>query len=796
MRTLLQDVQFAVRVLGRQSGAVIAAIVCLALGIGATTTIFSVADALLVRALPYPAGDRLMFVGSSRAGDHHSGSTSYLDYLDWLDRQRSFTSLAAVGEVDFTVQRAEAERVRGALVSASLFRTLGVSAELGRLFLPNEDRAGGPPVILVSHDFAERQFGSARQAIGSTVIVDGNRRDIVGVIPDHWRYPSRAELWVPLGRDPLEGRDKRGQRNLAVLGALAPGVTIEAARADMRRIAAELAREYPDDDRAYSTTVDPFRDRVVGDASHSLAALTVAALLMLGVACANVAALQLSRATARTREIAIRAAIGATRSRLVRQLLTESVLLAIVGAAAGCGFAAWSVDFVSHAVIGARPAWMTFDIDGAALLFSLTAGAFAGILFGIAPALMLSGLRPAFTLRDGHVVAGRQGLQRALVAVEIMFGVALSTGAALAIQSIRHVEQIPLGFDPAGVLSVRVTMDANRYDGARRARLVEGIEDRLRLLPDVASVGAASLTPVDGCCSQFAARIEGDASEHDSRAKRMITGTIVTPGYFRTMHIALLAGREFVASDRKDAPLVTIVSETFAHRYWPHGDVLGKHVDTGLGDAEVVGIVPDIKQTSLLDTPEPQFYRPYAQDPWTYVTLVARARNSDAASLAPAVRKAIAEVDHALPAYNARTMNAVVRSARESSLVLGELLTGFAVMALLLSAAGVYAVMSFFVSQRRRELGLRMALGAERPHVMRLVLSQSAATSLVGLAAGLALALVFAQWLSRILYDVTPTQPALLMLVSVVLLIVVMLATFAPARRATNADPMAALRAE
>ncbi len=796
LATFVQDALFAVRIIRRQLMAAIAAIMCIAIGIGATTTMFSVADALLVRPLPYPAGDRLVVVGSSRQGDQQSNA-SYLDFLDWRDRQRSFTSLAALGFEDFTIQGTEAERVPGALASANLFATLGATAEAGRLFSPDEDRPGAPPVILVSRGFAERHFGSVRQAVGGTIIVDGNTRDIVGIIPDRWRYPSRAELWVPLGRDPLDGRRKRGSRNLSVLGALRPGVTVAQARAEMQQMSAQLAREYPDDDGPYTTGVVPLRDSIVGNATRSLAALTLAAVLVLLVACANVASLQLARATARSREIAVRAAIGAGRARLVRQLLTESVLLAVVGGAVGCLLAAWSVGFVSRAIVSAHPAWMVFDVDRRALLFSFVAASLTGIAFGLGPAVRLVRLRPALALRGAEMSGRGNRAQRALVSVEIMLAVALSAGAVLAVQSIREVQHIPLGFDPAGVLTARLSLEPDQYDAAARARMVDAIESRLAALSGVLAVGAASLTPVDGCCSQFSVRIEGDPSEHGGQAQQpMITGTIVTPGYFQAMGIPLTSGRVFTAHDTKDAPRVVVVNETFARRYWPDGSALGRHVDTGIGNAEVVGIVRDIRQTSLLDTPEPQFYRPYAQSPWTFMTVAVRSRSTDAAALVPEVRRVIQDVDRAVPVYNARTMSDVVRAARSSNLVFGQLLAGFAVVALLLAAMGVYAVMSFFVGERRRELGLRMALGAGQTDLVRFVIAQSSALSLAGVGAGVVIALGGARLLASVLYGVTAMQPLALVVAGGAFLVVAVAATYGPARRASAADPMVALRTE
>lgn len=793
LAALRQDAVFASRILRRQLGAALTAALCIAVGIGATTTMFSITDAALLHPLPYPTGARLMVIGASREGDHNAGVTSYLVYRDWVARQHSFSSLAAVGQTDLTVIRRDAERVSGAVVSASLPHTLGITPDAGRFFDETEDRPGAPPAIVVSRGFAEHEFGDVTRALGQTLIVSGTRRTIIGIVANRWRYPSRADIWMPLARDPA--RENRGNRNLFVLGALRPEVSVDYARREFRAIAHSLAVEYPQTDKSYTALVTPMRDQIVGDARGSLVTMMIAALLVLVVACANVAALQLARAAARMREFAVRAAIGGARGRLMRQLLTENVALALVGGAAGTALAYTVLRVVTPALLPRTPAWMHVVLDWRSLGFALGASMATGIVFGIAPALHLAATSPADTLRSGTVAGGRTRLQRVFVATEIAMSIVLVVGATFALQSVRAVARIPLGFNPHGVLTFRIVMQDHQYDDpSRRTQFVAAVEQTLRSLPGVTSVGAATLPPVDGCCSQFTARIEGEPSTQGSTPP-VITGTIVTPGYFATMGIPIVRGRGFTTHDDASASPVTIIDETFAQRYWPRGQALGHHVNTGAGNAEIVGIVRDIRQTSLLDTPEPQFYRPYAADPWTNLT-VAIHTTGDPALLTSAVRLAVHRLDPAMPVFNVRTMDSVVEDARDASRTFGMLLTTFAIVALVLAAAGVYAVTSFLVAQRTRELGVRVALGAAPVHVAGLVLREGVVLALVGVTFGLAGALVTARVLESMLYGVSTTEPLVFARAAFVLGLTAVLASYAPARRASRVDPMVALRSE
>jgi predicted permease len=794
LETVSLDVRYAVRRLRKSPGFTITAVATLALGIGATTAMFSVANTLLLRPMPYPNGGRLVMIATAPSHSASGTVSSYPDYQDWRASQHSFDDMGALAQANLVLLHGDARRVSAALVSASFFQTFGVTAEYGRQISDADDRAGAPAVIVVSDAFARSEFGEPQRAVGQSVVLNAVSRTIVGVIPDRWRYPSRAEAWLPIAAGDYDGLTRRGSRSLQIFGVLRRGVSIDAARRDLAAISAQLAREYPVSNAEMGTLVTPLRDRFVGSIHGAVVAMIGATLLVLLIACANVAALQLARAEARTREIAVRAAIGASRRRIVRQLLTESVLLAIISGIAGACLAVWARSLIVHAVAPNMPAWMTFDIDGRALAFALAASALAGIVFGIAPALGLADVRAVHLLRGGSVGSTHARLQRAFVVAEIALSIVLVVGTALALESVWRMQQIPLGVDPTGVLAFDVTMQGARYqDPAKRAAFVASVIDRLGDIEGVTSSGAVDRMPINGCCSQFQALVEGHtvARGHEP----LITGSIVTPGYFRALGIRLIAGRSFTAGDDADAPPVTVINETFAQRYWPNGNAIGHHVNTGAGNAMIVGVVQDIKQTSITAAPEPQFFRPYAEDPWTRATFVVRA-TGEPMSYAAQVRRIVREVDPTMPVFNVVTLGQMIDDSTLSARALGRLLTAFAAIALLLAATGLYGLISFLVERRTRELGLRVALGAEPSGVAALVVRQASVLALIGVVIGLGAAILAARWLASTMYGVSAAQPMAYVVAAVVLGAATLVASYGPARRASRADPMVALRAE
>ena len=788
-----RDARYALRLLRRQWAAAVLAIVCLGLGIGATTTMFGVTNALLVRPLPFENGDRLYTVGEhvTSAGDAHVAS--YEDYVDWRVRQHSFVELAALGPTSLPVRLKQPVRANSGLVSANFFRTLGVTPIRGRLFAEGEDQPGAAPVAIVSRGFAERELGGVDGVIGTTVEVRGIARTVVGVVPDERVLPSGGELWLPFPRDLNHGR---GNRNLDVIGWLAPNATSVQAQQEMTAIESQLAREYPSDDRGLSVSVTALRDRFVGPAKPTLEALIIATLLVLVVACANVAGIQLARATARMREIAVRSALGASRGRVIRQLLSESVLLSLAGGVLGVLIAYRASALAGRSILGLTPPWLEPKVDPRVLAFAVGASVLTGILFGIAPAWRLVRVDPSDVLRGGRAALGavRPRLQQTLVAAQIALSIVLLVAAGLSVESVRQIQRIPLGFDPNGLLVFNVTLQDPHYDNdpPARVRFAAALVDRMRALPGATGAGATSLPPLR-CCSQWQLHIDGRA---DGVEKLMVTGNAVTPGYFDAMRIPVMRGRAFEATDGAQATPVMVINETFATRYWPNENPLGQTVRDGFDHAVVVGVVKDVKQGGVLDAAEPQFYRPLAQRPVTTLTFALRMTRGDPAALTSAIRSIVHDLDPSLPMYNVSTMRRRVDEALLSRRTFEGLMLVFGAIALALAAIGVFAVTSFMVGERTRELGLRVALGAEPAHLLRLVLRGSAVLAMIGGIIGLGGAAAAARLLSHTLYGVRAGDPQVFIAAAVSLVLATLIASYGPARRASMADPMISLRAD
>jgi putative ABC transport system permease protein len=758
---------------------------------------FSVGSTLLLHPLPFPNGDRIVSVFSKNHNTNTAPSvSSYLDFVDWRARTHAFSEMGAIGETSFTFLLSTPVRATGGIVTPAFFRVLGIRAESGRLFSDDDDRPAAPRLMVVSHAFAEQQLGGAAAVVGKLFTVAGMKRLVVGVVPDASRFPSTGQVWI-LPRVGDYTRDHRGERNLQVYGLLKAGMTLDAARRDMDAITIALASENPRDDSYVSTVIAPLRERYVGSTRTSLVALSCATLLVLLVACANVAALQVARAVTRAREIAVRTALGAGRARIIRQLLTESMLLAIAGGVLGVGVARMGPGSVARPPPRGAPAWMTFGVDGRALAFTLGVSMLVGVAFGVLPALRLSRVDPSDALHGGQNPLGpnRGSVQRVFVAAEIAMSVVLVIGASMAIESVIRLRSVPLGLDPSDVLSFRLSLQGPRYDSTRaRGRVMSDVAHRIAAIPGVEAVGATTYVPIVGCCSQFGTQIEG--RQTDAAHVLMVTGNMITPGFFRSVRTPLIAGREFTDADDADAPKVIIINETFATRFWPAGDAIGHRIDTGNGMSAIVGIVGDIKQGNIVDAPEPQFYRPHLQDPWTAMTFTVRVRGEQPERIMADVRRAMRDIDPTLPLYGVQTLEKILAGEIESPRMFGVLYASFAAVALLLATAGVYATMSFFVSQRTRELGLRVALGAEPAALVGMIVRQGALLAVMGGVVGVALGAIAARVLAHALYGVSAREPLVYVVASLVLIIAATLASYGPARRASAVDPMIALRAD
>ncbi len=800
--SLGQDIRYAARLLHRQAATATLAVICLALGIGATTAMFGVADALLIRPLPFPNGDQLFMVGTTRDRSRDADVTSYADYLDWRARQHAFAELAAFGQTSFPVVLSRPIRANAAIVSANFFRALGVLPEHGRLFTDDEDEGDGAPVAIVSHGFAEREMGGVDRALGGTISVHGIPRTVVGIVPDGHSIPTGRDLWLPLPRDLDHGRsgrvsprENRSNRNLQVLGLLSPTTTVERARTEYEALERELVREHAVDDAGLTTKIVPLREVYVGFARPMLFAMLAATLLVLLVACANVAGIQLARATSRVREIAVRTAIGAGRGRVFRQLLTESVMLALAGGVLGVAVAYRSSEFAEVSVLGQSPGWLMPTVDARVLGFAVIVSVLTGIVFGVAPAMRLTRVDPADALRGGRSAlgAGRGRLQQSFVVVQIALSIVLVVAAGLSIESVRRVEELPLGFDERRALMLTATLQTPKYDQAgERTRFADALNERAAVLPGVTVAGATSSPPFS-CCSQWALRIDGLPMPDDQ--KLMVPGNSVTPGYFEAMGISLVRGRAFERTDGVGAPPVMIVNESFARRFWPDADALGHLVQDGNDHATIVGIVRDVR-TRLVDSPGPQFYRPFAQKPVTTLTFVLRTPTADPTRFTADVRRIVHDLDPTLPLYNFTTARAMVDFQFAGRRTFEWLMIVFGFIALLLATMGVYAVTSFFVSQRTQELGLRLALGAEPMGLLVFVLRSSAAMAVCGALVGLGGAFLAARWLSHTLYGVGVGQPAIYVVAAALLALGTLAASLGPATRAARADPMTTLRVD
>lgn len=797
MQGIRQDVAFSLRLLKRQALPSVVAALCLALGIGATTTMFSVGHTLLRRPLPFPKGDRVVTLASERKSSRTLVTiASYPDFVDWRARSRSFEEMAAIRQGSFSFVLSTPVRGSGGEVSAHFFQTFGITPEAGRLFTDDDAQVGAPKVIVVSHSFAETRLGGAAQVVGKELVVGGEKRVVVGVIADAARYPSSGQAWAPLQKD--YARESRGNRSYEVFGLLREGMTIDAARRELAAVSEQIAKEHPDQDAYAGGMLTPLRERFIGSSRSGLLALSAATILVLLVACTNVAALQVARAQTRAREIAVRSAIGAGRSRIVRQLLTESVMLSLAGGVLGVGVAVGGMRYVARSIAAQAPGWMTFGVDTRALLFTLVVSMLVGIAFGLAPALKLSRVDPNAVLRAGAtgILGLARGLtQRVFVATEIALSIVLVIGALLAIESVVRLQRVPLGIDPTGVVSFRITLQGPRYDSApERAGVIRDFERRIAAIPRVEGVGATTYVPIVGCCSQFGVQVQGRETEPSHSL--MVTGNIVTPGFFHSVRIPLLQGREFIDGDNAAAPKVVIINETFAKRFWPAGDAIGHIIDSGDGLERIIGVVGDIKQARITDGPEPQFYRAHAQDPWEGMTFTARVRGDNAEHILPDVRRAMRDLDANLPVYGVQTLERILADVVDSHRVFGILFAAFALVALILATAGVYATMSFFVSQRTRELGVRVALGAESGRVVGYVMRQGAVLAIVGAVVGATGGIAAARVLAHSLYGVSASEPTRYAVAVSTLVLAAVLASYGPARRASGVDPMIALRSE
>ena len=802
------DLRYAARSLRRRPGFVAVVVLTLALGIGATTAIFSVVYGVLLRPLPLPDAERVVRLeGQPRDGDPEKvgTATSYPDYRDFRAQARSFAHLAAVRGWTATLTQpgTEPARVRTNFVTANFFGVLGTRPVLGRGFLPEEERPGAAPVAVLSHALWQQRYAGAPDALGRTVTLDGVAATIVGVMPPHARLTAETAVWQPLVPGPLE--EARGAHRLGVVGRLRPGVTLAQAGAEATTIARRLEAQHPADNTNRGARLLPLQDSIVEDARTSLLVLLGAVALVLLIGCTNLASLFLARAATREREMAVRAALGAGRGRLVRQWMTESLLLTLAGGLAGLAVA-WAG---MHALVAFAPRTIPradeIALDLPVLGFLLGASVLTGLVFGVLPALQRSVPTSLASLRDGArgTTSGRsrRRLRQGLVMTEVALATVLVVGAALLLKSFWRLQQAELGFEPSGVLVAQLQLPPARYDSAATVLQFFGrLHDEIAAVPGVRSVSFAYEHPLsEGWTSSYT--IAGrprpaPGTEPESRVRP------VWPGYFRTVGLPLRRGRDVTAQDRFGAPGAVVVNEAFVRRHFAGQDPLGRVIDRGSpwwpGQPTaftIVGVVADEPFMGVNQVVEPATYYPHAQFPMNDMWLVVKAAG-DAAALTPALRERIWRVDPDLPVESVRTMREVLGATVAEPRFNVALLGLFALAALLLAAVGIYGVLSYTVAQRTGEIGVRIALGADRGQVVRQVVGQGVAVALGGVVLGVLGAAVLGRLLSSLLVGVSGRDPAVLAGVVALLTLVAVAAAWLPARRASRVEPVVALRAE
>jgi putative ABC transport system permease protein len=801
MDTLFRDVKYALRAMLRRPGFTAVAVITLALGIGANTAIFSVVHGVLLQPLPYSDADRLVALRQSNYPAQPDTQSAPGNFLEWQRQNTIFSSLAAYRTVSYNLTGdANPERLLAGRVSFNLFKLLGAQPRLGRDFLADDDQPGREKVVIISEGLWRRHFGASGDVLGKTLKLDGEHYMIVGVMPAAFRLPDQHErdLWTPIAFQDTE-KSLFYARYIDVIGRLKPAVSLAEAQAEMTTIAARLAQEHPEANAGWTISLKPLLDFVVGDAKVILWVLFGAVALVLLIACANVTNLLLARATTRQKEMAVRAALGAGRSAILRQLATESLLLATLGALAAWPFASWGLKALLAAAPADLPRLSNVTIDNRALLFTFGITLVTAFVCGLAPALQT--LKFDLALNDAGQQRSRsvrqQRIGNLLIASEVALALMLLVGGGLLLRTVWQLNRIDPGFDVHNTLAITLQLPEKKYANPQQlARFSSQLVQQVSTLPGVEASGVARILPiVHDLPTGF--YFDGRPREKDSELPQT-NYSAISPDYFKAMGIPLLAGRAFTEHDKQDAPRVAIISQTLAQRYFPGGDAIGKRINVQTGPEsfrEIVGIVGDVKQNGLTKETKPHTYEPFAQAPNQFMTLIVRSTGEPSA-LVPAIRSQVLALDSELPLQRVTTFDRVIANSIRRQRFVSIVLAAFAGVALLLAAAGLYGVISYSVAQRTHELGIRVALGAQVKDVMRLVLRQGMTFVIAGELVGIIGAIALTRLLGGLLFGVTPTDGTTFIVVTIVLTLVALFACYIPARRATKVDPLVALRYE
>ena len=821
MYTLWQDIRFGARMLLKNPGITLVVILALGLGIGANTAIFSVVNSVLLRPLPYEEAERLVFL-NEKSPTLDEMSISYPNFTDWRNQNQVFEKIGVYNRNSYNLTGAgDAERILTAQVSADLFSALRVNAMLGRVFTNEEDKPGGTPVVVLSYGLWQRRFGGQENIINQALTLNGRSYTVIGVMPQGYLYPSRVEMWVPVGQlagDP-NWQERGNHPGLYGVARLKPGVSFQQAQADMDNIAANLAKQYPDSNTNTGVRMRPLLEIFVSDARTALWVLFGAVAFVLLIACANIANLLLARATARQKEMAIRAAVGAGRWRLARQMLTESVLLSIIGGGLGLFIAHWGIKFILYMSPDAIPRAREIGLDWRVLGFTLGVSFLTGILFGLAPALQAGEIDVNETLKEtGRSISGRRWLRNSLVVVQMATTMVLLIGAGLMIRSFYRLQNVNPGFTYDQLTSFAVSLPQRKYTTEdRRADFFKRLMENIRGLPGVQSVASASGLPLGNNGWQTSFIVEGKPIPPRGETPLM-EACNVSPDYFKAMGIPLLRGRYFTDQDNRahlagrdfskaneGERLIAgvnaiIIDEEFARRHWPNEDAVGKTIRFGTDETSprmtVVGVVGRVKMEGLAqDSNRVQGYFPFFQLPFSGMTVIIKS-SGDPNNLIAAAREQVKAVDPDQPIYNIRTMHDIRAESIASERLNLTLFSIFAGIALVLAMVGIYGVMSYSVTQRTHEIGIRMAIGAQPRDVFKMILGQGMILAVIGIGIGLVAAYGLTRLMATMLFGVGPTDPATFVAIAVILATVALVACYLPGRRATKVEPVVSLRYE
>ena len=804
LETFLQDIRYGMRSLLKKPGFTVTAVIALALGIGANTAIFSVINAILLRSLGYRAPESLVMLWEKNVTlQRDRNVVAAANFSDWRKHSVSFEQMVGVWDAraNLTGNGADPEGIKAQLVSAAFFSTLGVQPLVGRSFTPEEEQTGNDLVVVLSERLWRKRFGADPAILGKVVTLSGRQRTVIGVMPAAFHFlDPEVVAWAPFALDPMQFTRENSGRFLRVVARLRSGVTLRAAQTEMSAIASQLEQQYPKYNKNWDVNVLPLYEQIVSDVRPVLMVLFAAVAFVLLIACANVANLQLGRAAARHKELALRAALGASRTRLIRQLLTESVLLSIIGGALGVAIAFWGI----HALIAFAPDNIPrlheITIDPRVLGFTLAVSVLTGVLFGLMPALQASRVDLNDALKEsarGSTGARGRVLRSVFVIAEVSIALVLLIGAGLMIRSFARLQQVKTGFASENVLTMRVQLPTAKYrQPEQRVEFFKRAQERIAALPGVEAVGAISFLPLTGLASSTSFAIDAQPAPRPGEEP----GTevrVVTPGYFRVIGVPLLKGRALDERDGAESRVV-LINETFARKYFPNEDPLGKHITLSWepkASDEIIGVVGDVRETSLEREPNPAIYWPHPREAYQFMNLVVRTP-VEPAHIAATLQKEIRALDPDQPLTDVRTLDAVVAKSIARPRFNTLLLTIFAGVALILASVGLYGVMNYSATQRTHEVGIRMALGATRRDIMRLVVGNGMMLTLTGIIIGVLASWSLTRVMANLLFGVTATDLPTFVGVSAVLAAVAFVANYIPARKATRVDPVIALRYE